>query len=312
MTVKDAIEEFLLYAQDVRGLSENTIAAYRNDLIHFVQLLSCPRACNADDNTGGMDIAQITAEDVLQTMGQLSRNKMSAVSINRYISAVRTLFAYCRQCGYVEVNVTSEIRTLKTPKHLAKFLTNPETDDLCAQPEKHELLWEKRDKAIFEMLYSSGCRVSELISMRLCDMENDASSAIIKGKGKKERRIFFESDAQIAFRAYMADRKRFFAEHGKIDDVPEVFINQRCKPLTRRGVYIIVSRYSGAEGINHHISPHTMRHTFATAMVTAGCDVRIVQELLGHKSISTTQRYTHVTTEQLIALYNKTHPHCKR
>lgn len=332
MTISDAMEEFLLYAGSVQGKADNTIAAYRNDLKCFIRLLNKARctaerddrkakseADEGDDDTaegkaedmpcGGLDIAAVTADEVRYTIRMLSRMGRCAASINRYIAAVRMLFAYCRKLGYIEVNITEQFRTLKESKRLPQFLTNDEVDELCLEPVKNELLWETRDRAILEMLYSSGCRVSELCSMRLEDVEGDASSAVIMGKGGKERRIYFEKDARKAFRAYMADRKRFFAEHGKEDNVKQVFINQRCTPLTRRSVYTIVARYSGEEGMHHHISPHTMRHTFATALVANGCDVRIVQELLGHASISKTQRYTHITTEQLIAVYNKAHPH---
>lgn len=300
--IRDAIDEFLLYQDSVRGLSENTVLAYRNDLGHFAELLPYKDAQT-------LDITAVTKEDVLTTIGRLSRLKRSAASINRYIAAVRTLFMYCRKCGYTEINIAAEIRSVKMPKRMPKFLTVPEVDALCAQPAKKELQWEMRDKAILEMLYSSGCRVSELCSLRLCDMAEDASSAIVMGKGKRERKVFFEKDARAAFKAYIADRKKFFSDNGKKDDVPYVFVNMRMKPMRRANVYKIVSRYSGVEGTNHRISPHTMRHTFATAMVANGADVRIVQEMLGHKRIAATQKYTHITTEQLLATYNKAHPH---
>lgn len=305
MTVKDAAEEFLLYTQAVRGMAENTVLAYQNDLAHFMQLLP-------NGEGGDKEMNSVTKEDVLFTIGQLSRLKRSSASINRYIAAVRTLFEYCRKCNHIEINVTAEIKTVKMPKHIPHFLTAPEVDALCAQPEKKELLWETRDKAIFEMFYSSGCRVSELCSLKISDVSDDASSAVIMGKGGKERQVFFEKDARKAYKAYMADRIKFFADHERIDDVPYVFVNMRMRPMGRRTMYDVVSRYSGAEGINHHISPHTMRHTFATAMVANGADVRVVQAMLGHSSITTTQKYTHVTTEQLIATYNKAHPHSGR
>ena len=126
------------------------------------------------------------------------------------------------------------------------------------------------------------------------------------GKGKKDRRVYFEEDAQKALAAYLADRRERF---GEADTEDALFVNQHGKKLTVRGIAYIISRYSGAEGTNHHVSPHAFRHTFATAMLTGGADVRLVQELLGHSSISTTQRYTHVTTDHMIEMYNKAHPH---
>ena len=192
---------------------------------------------------------------------------------------------------------------------MPRFLTSPEIDELCEQPEKKELLWSTRDRALFEMMYSSGCRVSEIVGLKFSDMTDDFSSAIVTGKGRKDRRVYFERDAQIALEKYIKDRENLLHSLNKKDEVKEIFVNQKGNPLTAHGVRWILSRYTGLEGTNHHVSPHALRHTFATAMLMHGADVRIVQELLGHSSVSTTQRYTHITTEKLIDVYNKAHPH---
>lgn len=305
MIISSGVDEFLLYLEAIKGLAKNTISSYKSDMEIFISLLPA----GVDGNS---DVKAVAKEDILHIIGRLSSRGRTAATLNRFIASVRGFFTYCRKAGYIEVNVAAEIKGVKMPKRLPQFLTAPEVDALCAEPDKKEILWANRDKAILEMLYSSGCRVSELSSMKLSDMEKDASSAIILGKGGKERKVYFEKDARAAFKVYMQDRKKMFAENGKIDNVAEVFINQRLTPLTRHGIWWIVSRYSGVEGINHRISTHKMRHTFATAMVRNGADVRVVQELLGHSSISTTQKYTHVTSEQLIALYNKAHPHSRK
>lgn len=172
-------------------------------------------------------------------------------------------------------------------------------------PEKKEILWEARDKALFEMLYSSGCRVSELVSIKISDFAGDYSNVIVKGKGSKDRKVFFESDAQNALKLYLKDRNLRFLHLN--EDI--LFLNQKGKPLTTQGVWYILNRYSGAEGTGRHISPHTFRHTFATALLTNGADIRLVQEMLGHSSISTTQRYTHITTERLKEVYWNCFPH---
>lgn len=302
LTISSAVEEYLLYLDAVKEYSLTTISSYRNDLTRFISLL--PSGMD-----GESDVKAVATEDLKGAIGHLSRKGRSAATINRFLAAVRSFLHYCRKWGYVEVNAASGIKCVKDSKRIAQFLTVPEVDALCAEPLKKELLWANRDRAILEMLYSSGCRVSELAGIKISDMLSDASSAIVRGKGGKDRRVYFEKDAQEAFKTYMIDRENMFFEKGKADDVKEVFINQRCTPLTRRSIWWIVSRYSGAEGINHRISTHKMRHTFATAMVTNGADVRVVQEMLGHKSISTTQRYTHITTEHLLAVYNKAHPH---
>ena len=297
MTVNDAIEEYLSYIESVRTLSANTIVASRNDLYQFKEM----------PFIGSFrDMADIELEDLRQCVGLLSKKKRSAASINRFISSVRNLFSYCRRFGHIKNNVAFELKTVKNPKKLPRFMTGAEVDRICREPEINELLWEKRDKALFEMLYSSGCRVSEIAALTIDDISADYSSAIVTGKGKKDRRVYFEKDAREALLNYLDDRKKRF---GEADKERHIFLNQRGGPLTTGGMRMIISRYSGSEGTKHHISPHAFRHTFATAMITNGADVRLVQELLGHSSISTTQRYTHISPQTLIDMYNKAHPH---
>lgn len=298
LPLSDAADEFLLYEETVRGFSRRSITAYREDFKHLFDFLG--------DETY---ISAVTLENLRFCIGRLSELKISSASINRFIAAVRSLFAYCRKFQYIQNNIALELRTVKMSRHLPRFMTQMEVDALCAQPEKKELLWESRDKALFEMLYSSGCRVSELASLTLEDFTGDYESAVITGKGNKDRRVYFEQDARTALKAYLEDRKKKFDALKKKDIVPEVFINQQGKKLSAVGMRWIVSRYSGFEGVNHHVSPHAFRHTFATQLLTNGADVRVVQELLGHANISTTQRYTHITTEKLIEIYNRAHPH---
>lgn len=297
MTVSDAVDEYLLYIESVRTLSANTVTACRNDLIQFrdMSFIGAERT-----------MSDIELEDLRQCVGFLSKKRRSASTINRFISSVRSLFAYCRKFGHIPVNVALELRTVKNPRKLPRFMTGAEVDKLCREPERNELLWETRDRAIFEMLYSSGCRASEIVSLTIDDMAADFSSAIVTGKGSKDRRVYFEEDARAALRAYLADRK---ARFGDADTERHIFVNQRGGALTTGGLRLIITRYSGSEGTKRHVSPHAFRHTFATAMITNGADVRLVQELLGHSSISTTQRYTHISTERMIEMYNKAHPH---
>ena len=156
------------------------------------------------------------------------------------------------------------------------------------------------------MLYSSGCRVSEIAGLRMRDLKADYRSAIVHGKGNKDRIVFFSDKAVAAFKLYLEERKM----HVKAEKpVASVFISRRGTGLSVRGIYGIVDRYSSVEGTNRHVSPHSFRHSFATSMLNAGADIRIVQEMLGHSSISTTQRYTHVTAAKLVDIYNRAHPH---
>jgi integrase/recombinase XerC len=227
-------------------------------------------------------------------------------SINRFIAAVRAFFAYIRRLEYIAIDPSREIKTVKQPKRLPKFMTAGEVDELCELPEKKDILWPSRDKALFEMLYSSGCRVSEIASLTIRDFTEGYKSAFITGKGNKDRQVFFATDAIEALKGYLPERGAHVATGKKIE---HVFINRLGLPLSARGIRYIVTRYSGVEGTNRHISPHAFRHTFATSLLTNGADVRVVQEMLGHSNISTTQRYTHITTEQLIKTYRKAHPH---
>lgn len=295
-TLQAAIEEFLVYQENVRNLSTNTIIGYRNDLNALCGMLG----------GGERPLDSIGRDDLRVCIGELSRKQMAASSINRFIAAVRSLFAYCRRFEYISNNPAAEITTVRQPRKLPRFMTEAEVNTLCSLPENRELLWQARDDAIFKLLYSSGCRVSELAGLKLTDLSADFRSAIVRGKGGKDRQVFFSSQACTALRKYLLERKaRFPTSSG----VQALFVNLKGKSLTSRGIRYIVERYSGVEGTNHPVSPHAFRHTFASTMLAHGADVRVVQELLGHSSISTTQRYTHITTAQLIQTYNRAHPH---
>ena len=298
MTLNELSDEFLIYISSVRDLSENTVLGYKNDLEHLKEFL-----------TPGLDISSVTKENLKLCIGQLSKKHSSNASINRFIAAVRSVFAYAHKFGYLEKNPALELKTVKLPKKVPRFMTQAEVDALCKEPEKNELLWASRDYALFEMLYSSGCRVSEITMLGLSDFMNGYDRAVVTGKGDKQRIVYFSQEAKAALKAYLVDRKKVMEENGTLGKTDRIFISQRGLPLSVRGIRYIISRYSGPEGTNHHINPHAFRHTFATTMIGNGADVRMVQEMLGHSSISTTQRYTHITTEKLIETYNKAHPH---
>ena len=298
MKLSELVDEFLIYLSTVRGLSDNTVVGYRNDLEQFMQFL-----------TPEIDILTITKENILLCVGQLSKQKKSAATINRFIAAVRTMFSYSRKFGYIQKDPSIEIKTVKIPKKVPSFMTAAEVNQLCNTPIKNELLWQSRDECLFKMTYSSGCRISEITNLKLSDFMDNYHSAIVTGKGNKQRRVFFGEDARNALARYYQDRKKVMAENHIEKPTDQLFINQKGEPISVAGIRYIITRYSGVEGTNHHVNPHAFRHTFATTMLNNGADVRIVQEMLGHSSISTTQRYTHVTTEKLIEIYNKAHPH---
>ncbi len=299
-TFSDLKEEFLEYLASIKGFSPNTVAGYRNDLERLEK--------SVGGNTG---IQSITLAQLRACVSDMSRRKYAPASINRFIASVHRLFAYCKKNHYIEVNMSLELKSVKQPKRLPKFMTQSEIDELCLAPEKNKLLWPVRDKAIFEMLYSSGCRVSELASLKFSDFSEDYGSALIMGKGHKERYVFFEDDARKALRDYLAERDILFpqARKGAGGEVQEVFLNQKGTALTPQGIELIVRRYSGIEGTNNPMTPHAFRHTFATAMLMNGADIREVQAMLGHSSINATQRYTHVTLDRLKEVYDQAFPH---
>ncbi len=300
MRLDETIEEFLSYISSVRNLSSNTVVGYKNDFIQLTSFVG-----------NSADIKNISKENILLCIGEMSKKGKSSASINRFIAAVRTLFAYCKKFNYININPTLEIKTVKNPKRIPRFMTKAEVTQLCNQPEKKELLWEKRDAALFKMLYSSGCRISEIANLQIDDFIDSYHSAFVTGKGNKQRKVYFDEDAQFALKEYLEDRKKILFDLKVDKPTKKIFINQKGSPITVEGLRWIISRYSGVEGTNHHVNPHSFRHTFATQLLTNGADVRAVQELLGHSSISTTQRYTHITTEKLIEVYNKAHPHGK-
>ncbi len=300
MTLKECSEEFLVYIASVRCLSENTVTGYRKDLTQLMEFIG--EEC---------DITKISKESLLLCIGEQTRRHKAAATVNRFIAAFRTLFSYAYQLGYVKKNPALEIKNVKSKKHMPRFMTEPEVQKLMDEPKVNELLWEKRDTAIFAMLYSSGCRISELTNIKLSDFARNGHSAFVRGKGDKMREVFFGDKAFSALQEYLKDRKKLLESCGGDNSTDRLFINQHGQPITVGGMRYIITRYSGKDGTNHHVNPHAFRHTFATTMLNNGADVRIVQELLGHSNISTTQRYTHITKEHLIDVYHTAHPHSK-
>lgn len=298
MRLKELCEEFLIYLSSVRSLSPNTVLGYKNDLQLFQQFLS-PE----------VEVLSITKENILLCIGQLSKQHKTAASINRFIAAVRTLFKYAQKFEYVKTNPSLEVKTVKLKKQLPRYMTQNEVRQILSEPKHNELLWQTRDYAIFILLYSSGCRISELVNLKLSDFKDGYKWAFVIGKGKKQRKVFFEENARVALNEYLQDRQKIIEQNQIQNPTNQLFINQKGTAITVEGVRYILSKYSGVQGTNHHVNPHAFRHSFATNLIANGADVRVVQEMLGHSNISTTQRYTHVTTEKLIEVYNKAHPH---
>ncbi|ULQ60163.1 tyrosine-type recombinase/integrase [Brucepastera parasyntrophica] len=312
-------ENYLAYIAGIRNLSPRTVSSYQNDLALFDAYLS------------GESPLEANTADIRLFLADLGKKNYEPSSINRTLAAVRGFYRYLIRFGLRKDNPASGIRNLKVPQKLPRFLFAEDAQKFCASPsggnlsgedagnpaseESHKKakkpsLWPARDTALLMLLYSTGCRVSELAGLKMEDMGASGTSAIVTGKGNKDRKVFFSKPAQAALAGYLPERKAL------LDTMQEntagkkaLFISRRGNPLSVRGIQFIVAHYSENSNELRHLSPHALRHSFATTMINRGADIRIVQELLGHASISTTQKYTHVTQEQLKELYHQTHPH---
>ena len=296
MTENKLICEYLFYLSSVRGVSERTISAYGRDLSHFNNY------CTNHD---------IVPEKALSTevrgfIADLSMEGIASVSVNRSLSSIRGFYRWLVRFSHRKDDPCTQLKNLKTPKTLPAFLWEGEMAMFSELPDKAGILWPLRDKAIILTMYSGGLRISETASLNIKDLEYDYSCAKVTGKGNKERRVFLSEEVREALLAYLAERnERIKAEH----PTDRLFISKKGAPISVPGLRWIISRYAERSGLGKNIHPHSLRHSFATHLVNSGCDVRIVQELLGHASISTTQRYTHVDMERLRNVYNKAHPH---
>jgi integrase/recombinase XerC len=285
-------------------MSAMTLKSYSKDLEHFGNYCA-----NHDANPETAD-----AHTVQGFIADLSAEGQAAVSVNRALSSVRGFYRWLIRFDYRKDNPAARLRNLKTPKTLPEFLWESEMADFSELPESAGILWPERDRALILCMYSAGLRISEAVGLSLEDMESSMESARVVGKGEKERVVFFSEEAQEALRAYLPERQARIKAESPTD---RVFINERGGPISVSGMRWIISRYAGVYAAKYakrsagakNIHPHALRHSFATHLVNAGCDVRIVQELLGHASLSTTQRYTHVDMEHLKKVYAKAHPH---
>ncbi|HEY4641964.1 MAG TPA: tyrosine recombinase XerC [Thermoanaerobaculia bacterium] len=295
--MKTEIGDFLDYLTYERNVSINTIEAYRDDLESFTGFL-----CN-DYFTIGRDLVELPRVDHLTIrayLAHLARRKLARSSIARHLSALRTFFKYLMREGVVEMNPARSVATPRREKHLPAVMQTSDIALLLEQPDLSTNLG-IRDRAWMELLYASGLRIGELVGIDLDDIELRARLVKVHGKGSKERIVPFGSKAEEAVRAYLAVRSAAADENA-------LFVNYRGERITTRSVRRLFEGYLRDASLRAGISPHTMRHSFATHLLNAGADLRGIQELLGHASLSTTQKYTHLNDWQLIAVYRKAHP----
>lgn len=307
------IGDFISYMQMARGMSPNTCKSYERDLILFAGFLMNGNIDQAVKDcffkVSEVDAALVSLDSgvIKSFVSALTVKGYSPASINRILSGVRGLYTYLYRYGITSSNPGSGVKSLKQGKKLPSFLFEEEVKAVSDFAENNSHLWPVRDKAIILCLYTSGCRVSEMAGMLLKDLRADCTSIIVMGKGRKERRVFFSKEAAGALKEYLAVRKK--AIPAEREGINHIFISKKGENLSVRGIQYIISCYSKLQNNGKSFSPHSLRHSYATALVTKGADIRLVQELLGHASVSTTQRYSHITTRHLLETYNLSHPH---
>jgi integrase/recombinase XerC len=288
-----------------RNVSEHTLRNYRIDLGQFLDYLA-PE--DKDGKRRAFDIRQIDNITIREYLAQLYQQKKKKTSIARKLATLRTFFKYLCREGVIEVNFARLVASPRLEKKLPNHLTVEEVMRFIEMPDAETVLG-KRDRAIMELLYGAGLRVSELVGSNLADIDFENQALRVRGKGRKERIVPFGKHARSAIEVYLGVRGQLLAEAP--EDLREplaVFLNYQGTRITTRSVGRMIDKYIKQCADMHHISPHALRHSFATHLLGAGADLRSIQELLGHARLSTTQQYTHVSMEKIIEVYDKSHP----
>jgi len=299
--VQNEIGDFLDYLTYERNVSVNTVTAYRNDLESFISFLSNDYLTMGRDQ---LDLGKVDHLAIRSYLAHLARKKLARSSSARQLSALRSFFKYLMREALVEANPARTVTTPKKEKLLPQVMQPADVALLLEQPDLSKPLG-IRDRAWLELLYASGLRISELVGIDLGDIELRSRLVKVRGKGSKERIIPFGTKAEDAVRAWLTERQKLLATFSEEE---ALFLNYRGERITTRSVRRLFDGYIHDASLRAGISPHTMRHSFATHLLNAGADLRAIQELLGHASLSTTQKYTHLNDWQLIAVYKKAHP----
>jgi len=315
--MKSAVNQFLKYLQAVRNSSPHTLRSYECDLNQFLEFLSPP----------GVEppaLQNITHLLIREFIAHLLDQRLEKSSIARKLAAIRSFFKFAVREGLVIRNPARMVATPKLPKKIPSIVSAEDLsaflDGVVAAPAKtsarrgqpdngeHNRLLVKRDRAILEMLYAAGLRVSELTGLNLADVDRKELMLRVRGKGSKERIVPYGGKAEQALEAYDPVRQSILRKAKSRGDNQAVFLNHFGTRLTQRSVGRILKKYARLFDVNWDLHPHSLRHAFATHLLTDGADLRAIQELLGHSSLSTTQRYTHASIRQLMEVYDKAHP----
>jgi len=309
--MKDILKDFLQHLRR-RDVSRHTVTAYENDVATFLRHTSQIRQKPVDE----LSPADVDAFAIRAFLGKLHKQRISATSSARKLSAIRTFVKFLRREDLIEDDPSSLVAAPKKPQTIPAHLTIDEMSRLLEMPDASNPLG-RRDRAILELFYASGLRLSELVGLGIEDVNLSGRMVRVLGKGKKERLVPFNTSTADAIRAWLKDRA---APLGAQSPKPKaksperrgasapLFLNYRGGRLSTRSVDRLVRRYVALCGAKFGISPHALRHSFATHLLANGADLRAIQELLGHARLSTTQRYTHVNAAQLIDVYKKSHP----
>jgi integrase/recombinase XerC len=299
------IHRYLEHLQGERQLSPQTLRAYEHDLVTFHEFLSRDFLGKDPEAVRPQDVDALAVRSFLAA---LTRKNLGKRSQGRALSAVRSLFRFACREGILEANPAQGVRTPKAPKTLPRHLRPGEVESLIEAPEGDEPLV-RRDRAILELLYGAGLRVSELVGLDWTDVDLPGRVVRVLGKGSKERMVPFGRPAAESLRRWLEVWETVRAPG---EDEAPVFLNHQGGRLTDRSVRRVIDKWVDAAAVARGVHPHTLRHTFATHLLEGGADLRAIQELLGHSSLSTTQRYTHLEVDRLLAVYRGAHPRARR
>ena len=284
------LRSFFDYLYIETGLSQNTLQAYETDILSFLNWLT---------KTPNINYLNLKEDNINKYIAYLFKSKLKSSSVNRKISSLKSLYLYLIKKNILKNSPISEVITPKKEKYLPSSMSEDEVDRLLKSPDTSNKI-EKRDKAMIEMLYATGMRISELVNLKLTDVDLQRCVAKVFGKGKKERLIPFGEAALEALSDYISDRDKSVSK--------EIFLSNRGKKLSRVAFWQRIKIYLIRENLKNSISPHTLRHAFATHLLNRGADLRSVQLLLGHSDLSTTQIYTHIAKQRLSEVLKKHHP----
>ncbi len=306
----EEIDLFMDYLQYEKNFSTKTIEAYNKDLLQFLKFLldnsdiESPYETDATRENDDICIGSITKSDITSFVEFCYDRGMRKSSISRKIACIRSFFKYLHRRDIIPINPTLAVHFPKKEHRIPKFLRINQIDLLFDFPDDD--FAGARDRAILELFFSTGARVSEVARARMSDLDIAAKKLKVTGKGNRERMVFLTESAVNSLKKYFSFREKLFGEVSGT-----IFINRCGKTLTERGIFHIIDTRARRKGLFRKVSPHALRHTFATELINRGADIRAVQEMLGHKNISTTQVYTHTTRDRLKKIFDDYHPHGK-